>query len=249
MKHSLLLSFLILTFISACNTEETPPMPEFVLQDEYYIVGEPLRFTHVSQETNYHWDFGNGQTSNLREPSNISYDEPGIYTITLTIGPSPQARVVQQEVSIGKFMYYEVQLLNFVENHWLQGGDMRDPLQGSADVFYRVLEYDHENEDELYKTLYQSEVIPDVEQGDLPLTWEMENSYPTTALIHFYDQKDGRIIATTQFAQFEDRDFSKEKKEGFTLFSRGGTTYPDPRGEGVPVYSRVLAKYKVEFPG
>ncbi|WP_143962004.1 PKD domain-containing protein [Litoribacter populi] len=246
MKPSLLLSFLIIFLISGCNPEETPSAPEFTLQDEYFTVGEAIRFAHVSQETNYQWDFGNGQTSNLREPS-ISYDEPGIYTISLTIGPSAQERVVQQDVRIGQFMIYEVQLLNFLENHWLQGGNITDPRQGSADVFYRIVEYDHDNEEEKYKIHYQSEVTPNVEQNDLPLTWETE-SFPLTKIIHFYDHKDGRIIATNEFATSDEWVFNKEDKEGSILYSRGGTIYPEPGSEGIPMFSRVQVKFRVEFP-
>lgn len=244
MKTNLLLSLFISCLLMSCNPEEVIPLPEFSLVDDYYLVGEPLQFSHVSQETNYQWDFGNGETSNLREPFPISYAQPGIYTITLTIGPSAQARVVQQEVRVGHRRIYEVQLLSFIENHWLHGGSALDPFQGNADIYWEALQYNAEIND--YDLLYRSEVTADVGQGNLPLTWETE-SFPFSAIIRFYDQKDGRIIATTNFASIVGRDFSKEEEEGFRLFQRGATVHSEP-GQPVPMFSRVLVNDRVEFP-
>ncbi|KEO75454.1 PKD domain-containing protein [Anditalea andensis] len=113
MKAYLLLSLFFICLLFSCNPEETLPLPEFSLQDDYYLIGVFLTFNNVSQETNYQWDFGNGQTSDLREPY-IAYTEPGLHTITLTGGSTAQARVLQQEVKIGHCKIYEIHLFSFI---------------------------------------------------------------------------------------------------------------------------------------
>lgn len=44
-----------------------------------------VTFTGTSiNATAYHWDFGNGVTSDLENPAPVHYEEPGLYTVTLT---------------------------------------------------------------------------------------------------------------------------------------------------------------------
>lgn len=58
--------------------------------DSTYTCGRPLKalFTNTTPGTDssdtYHWDFGNGDTSDLESPSNL-YTTPGNYTVSLTI--------------------------------------------------------------------------------------------------------------------------------------------------------------------
>ena len=49
----------------------------------------PCEVTFTNKSLNaagYHWDFGNGQTSTEENPT-VSYDTPGLYTVTLTCTP------------------------------------------------------------------------------------------------------------------------------------------------------------------
>ena len=52
----------------------------------------PLKVKYTFESTasmdtisSYHWDFGNGETSDLMNPDTVVYDLPGIFTPTLTL--------------------------------------------------------------------------------------------------------------------------------------------------------------------
>ncbi len=66
--------------IDSCNViVSRPPFAAF----SYAIVGLNATFTNVSQyATTWHWDFGDGATSNLQQPSH-SYAVDGIYSVCL----------------------------------------------------------------------------------------------------------------------------------------------------------------------
>ncbi len=54
---------------------------------EFSVASEDLTATFVNQSTDadtYTWDFGDGNTSNEQHPNHI-YDEPGCYTVSLTV--------------------------------------------------------------------------------------------------------------------------------------------------------------------
>lgn len=68
----------------------------------------------------YLWDFGNGETSNERYPSSVSYDYPGIYTISLTSYNYCCSTTVSQDVEITSaplgISSLEEQILNVYPN-------------------------------------------------------------------------------------------------------------------------------------
>ncbi|MEL6562179.1 MAG: PKD domain-containing protein, partial [Bacteroidota bacterium] len=96
-KISAMLSFLIVfgtvsVFMTSCNEDlpeigsipdETPPTAGF----SYAASSESnlmINFSNLSSSaTTYEWDFGDGNTSNEKEPSN-EYADFGTYTVTLT---------------------------------------------------------------------------------------------------------------------------------------------------------------------
>gem|GEM_PF-3738115 len=59
------------------------PDPSFEFDSCSFNFINTTLFDFLVDET--FWDFGNGTTSNEYEPSNIIYDEPGEYIVTLTI--------------------------------------------------------------------------------------------------------------------------------------------------------------------
>jgi len=87
------LSFLMIGFITACDTDElpeegsisdaTPPSAAFSITpdvDDYLTVS----LTNLSiSATDYVWDFGDGTTSTEKDPS-VTYPSEGTYEITLT---------------------------------------------------------------------------------------------------------------------------------------------------------------------
>jgi gliding motility-associated-like protein len=60
----------------------------FTFNDTLYCPGQPIQFTDsswgIGTIASWHWDFGDGQTSNLQNPS-YSFNSPGDQQVTLTI--------------------------------------------------------------------------------------------------------------------------------------------------------------------
>ncbi len=59
----------------------TPPTVDF----EYQADGQSVSFTGISPTAiNWHWDFGDGDTSNLQNPEHY-FEEPGFYNVCLVV--------------------------------------------------------------------------------------------------------------------------------------------------------------------
>jgi len=69
--------------VTAPSTD--PPTADFSATPTSTFVGETIQFTDLSSPlpTSWLWDFGDGQTSSLQNPSK-SYSSAGTYTVTLT---------------------------------------------------------------------------------------------------------------------------------------------------------------------
>ncbi|MEL6134178.1 MAG: PKD domain-containing protein, partial [Bacteroidota bacterium] len=63
------------------------PVADFMASSTTIFVGDSVNFTDLSTNTptSWNWDFGNGQTSSLQNPSNIAYTVPGTYTVSLIV--------------------------------------------------------------------------------------------------------------------------------------------------------------------
>jgi len=62
---------------------ERPPIAEFMSFDDWTCVGIPMLFHDMSTAaTSWHWDFGDGGTSNDQNPYHV-YQAAGVYTVTL----------------------------------------------------------------------------------------------------------------------------------------------------------------------
>ena len=62
-----------------------PPIADFKADENYVTPGAMINFTDLSTNdpTTYDWDFGNGNSSNLKNPTAV-YNNPGNYTVTFT---------------------------------------------------------------------------------------------------------------------------------------------------------------------
>ena len=62
------------------------PEPNFTLSTPPCSLPATLNVTSVSPSSgvSYNWNFGNGQTSTLAQPSNINYPNTGVFNVTLT---------------------------------------------------------------------------------------------------------------------------------------------------------------------
>lgn len=96
MKKSMLYFLMMAPFllITGCEQYEMGnPAPSTVADFTYVISNDgyaPAEVTFTNKSLNaqaYHWDFGNGQTSEEENPV-IVYDTAGLYTVTLTCTPA-----------------------------------------------------------------------------------------------------------------------------------------------------------------
>lgn len=66
----------------------SPPVADFTTPVTTICAGTCIDFTNTSTfgaNPNFNWDFGNGNTSGLQDPTGICYNTAGIYTVTLTV--------------------------------------------------------------------------------------------------------------------------------------------------------------------
>lgn len=101
--HLLLIIFILL--FTSCSREEQYPtlVADFELAKATYLINEPVEIGEVTlAAVQYLWDFGNGKTSNEQFPKDVTYEDSGIYPITLTIrSVGGGETTVQKNVIVG----------------------------------------------------------------------------------------------------------------------------------------------------
>ncbi|MDX5483052.1 MAG: PKD domain-containing protein, partial [Hymenobacteraceae bacterium] len=174
MKRNLLL-LLLAVFLVSCEDDELelPFLGEFTVPDLPYAVHDEIRMTNVGEADTYHWDFGDGTTSTLREPSH-AYKKPGAYSIKLVTKHKGQESRVYREVKVGRYYAYEVELLQYADNYWLEGGAASGPSVGDPNVFLQVLDMNQEENN----VLFNRDTLHQVNHGMLPLKWELKKKLP-----------------------------------------------------------------------
>ncbi len=92
--NTLLASYAALVFNQGLFAQNTP-----LFQAEHNPICAPMEVAVsgiVAGASAYHWDFGNGLTFNQQNPGAITYEEPGQYTISLTITPAAGQREMKE---------------------------------------------------------------------------------------------------------------------------------------------------------
>lgn len=120
----------------------------------------------------YHWDFGNGTTSDTYAPPIVQYATPGNYTISLTVTSATPFRVIDSVI-----------VTQIHPNSWVGGGFCLG--EGSPDLFLEYLSYTA-NSPYWVRTPVQDEVLPPVFYGlsgvithqQFPLTvWDKDDGF------------------------------------------------------------------------
>lgn len=78
-----------------------PLVADFTSDATLALPGQPIAFTDLSTglPTSWSWNFGNGTTSNLKNPV-ISYANPGIYNVSLTVTTAHQQNSITKNAFI-----------------------------------------------------------------------------------------------------------------------------------------------------
>lgn len=83
-----------------CVIEGKGPVQPFSLSDSIVATGQSLQFSDNNSHANsWVWNFGDGTTSNQSSPSHF-YNQPGNYTVSLTVSDGQCTFTSSQEVSV-----------------------------------------------------------------------------------------------------------------------------------------------------
>lgn len=70
MKKSLILFGVLTVFLISCEVHEIHPYADFLVDNRYIQPYETIGFTNISDRAvTYHWDFGDGTTTNIANPT------------------------------------------------------------------------------------------------------------------------------------------------------------------------------------
>jgi len=141
------LSFLMIGFLTACDTDELPE--EGSIPDEtppsadFSFAASPSDYQEISfanlsiSSTDYAWDFGDGNTSTEANPSN-AYTEDGMYTVKLTasdkLGQSSTTEKVVEITEPAKFIPeimnpgFDIEGDDSYRDFW-RNGELGGPIQ------------------------------------------------------------------------------------------------------------------------
>lgn len=103
MRKNLLYLFMIglsLMFTACPEDADVIPMACFEPSATEVAVGELISFTNCSQDAEYYsWDFGDNGNSTEVSPA-YSYDEPGLYTVTLTAHNRSNTNMASETIKV-----------------------------------------------------------------------------------------------------------------------------------------------------
>jgi PKD repeat protein len=96
-------------------TTNIPPIPvaSFTVNDNQICQNYCLTFANTSSDaTNYFWDFGNGNSSNLENPQPLCFNLPGQYVITLIACNNQGCDTTIQNVTVLQSPFTGLEFLN-----------------------------------------------------------------------------------------------------------------------------------------
>jgi len=165
------LGFLFL-FVS-CNTDSEfrKLNSEFSVSNSLLMVGEILDLKNFSDSVavNYQWDFGDGSSSEKRNPIHY-YTTPGQYNIQLEVSDNAgNTNSFRHEVRVGDRYIYEIELLNVSEYKYFNQTEFWDEdsvgIQVLPDVFFQITGFNDNT------VIFETETVYNVSQVNLPISF------------------------------------------------------------------------------
>lgn len=167
---------------SSCKKDSNAPSGNLPVADFTFSPSngyKPLKVQFTDKSTNvtgYEWDFGNGQTSNLQNPSTV-FTNDGVYTITLKVTNKDGTDKITKTISVKNppksVKIKSVTIIEFPETD--KNGDNWDSsLSGSfPDVYFQLTD---EKSGKLYSlpTVNRKENLRRI---DLPFTFTSTSFY------------------------------------------------------------------------
>lgn len=173
MKQTLF-TFALFILFSGCekDNEVANLNANFTLMDTLIRIGQNVPFENLSDSisVSYHWDFGDGFTSNEKAPLH-SYSTSGTYDIKLITSAS-HGRIDSaiQRIRVGEVCIYQIEVIHLSENK-REGGAWDNDSTGTKalpDIFIQF--YDKND-----KLMYTSNTIYNVSKINLPLSYDIPN--------------------------------------------------------------------------
>ena len=173
---------LLIFAVSSCKKDSNSPDGNLPVADFTFSPSngyKPLTVSFTDKSTNatqYEWDFGNGQSSNLQNPT-TTYVNDGVYTITLKVSNDDGTDKITKTVSVKNppksVLITKVEIIDFPETTE-DGENWDSSLSGSyPDVYFQIT-------DESSNTLYSHSVTDrkeNLRKVDLPVSWTKSDGY------------------------------------------------------------------------
>ena len=150
-----LLTFTVLA--SSCKKPD-PVLANFTTDPIEVFTGETVQFTNASENANfYQWDFGDGSSSILENPTH-EYDSEGTYKVILTAIGDEDSNTASREIIV--FQSYDVSIY---EGVGIEGASLSDSWSDIQSVFNTDTAYFREYlvDFEIYRHIayYQNEGV------------------------------------------------------------------------------------------
>lgn len=211
MKYLLKITFYLFLLMSIstsynCSKDSNSPTGNLPVADFTFTPSSGYKLLMVEftdKSTNaatYEWDFGNGQTSNLSNPTTI-YSNDGVYTITLKVTNKDGTDKITKTVTVKNppksVKVKKVTITKFPETD--ENGDNWDSsLSGRyPDVYFVITN----QTSVLYKDS-TSDRKENLRKVDLPTSWESTNGF-----YEFTNLNEGFGISLYDFESFIDDQF------------------------------------------
>jgi len=145
---------IIFVLLLSCSSEDEHPslQADFELAQPRFVIGEPIRIDEVTLgAVRYDWDFGNGLVSGDQRPTDIVYEAPGVYTITLTVMAAGGSQTTtQKEVIIGQHHANRLELRSIPQDY----------QDRNMDIYFTVSEIQTSRGEEIIEEeIYRSEIF------------------------------------------------------------------------------------------
>ncbi len=102
--------------------------------------GELIIENKSKYATHFEWDFGNGQTSDLKHPAPVQYDEPGMYEVSLTTSNYCCTNTFTQSIEIKDFVLsLSVDVLNHVSCFGGDDGAVQVDISGGTGAYEVII--------------------------------------------------------------------------------------------------------------
>lgn len=157
-KIKFILALLICTIVLFSGCRKTAAC--FTIESEDYLNPRyPIQFRNCSERADeYEWDFGDGQTSDLEEPSH-TYLYPGSYEIKLTATKGKQINVLTKTLDLDYAFIDKIRIVSISPTK--PNGDPWDPDGTGADVRIHARDINRPPGSSVFSTLiFENIVLP-----------------------------------------------------------------------------------------